>query len=864
MEFRRKKKENTDITLSDGIVMKQPLQMETSSWLRNCMVKSLLVFSVVFGCLGCFLSSLDVEYYVIPTAVILFAIALLFTTIYYRGWLMDAVYIVFLAIFFFLVQGLKVYINSGYYLIVNRVFETVENYFDLPGMQYYEIGADNEILAVSVIVIFVGIVMMVVTNVIISRTMNVWFLLVMTGAFWIVPLYFRLEPDALYAILMLTGYLAVWSIHSSGAYGMDRKHRDYQWKDKKGKKLRIWYVQDAETMLGTIGAFAGVILLLYGITAAIGDKDTFNIRYRQNQYKEQSEENVQEIATRGFSVFNRYDAVGGMSGGQLGGVASVSPDYQTDLIVRFAPYSYEPVYLKGYTGVDYVSSESRWQPYEIEESSASFSDFVGDKISISEEQKAQENYTFGDDCEAQVLQNQELADGSGAVAKIQILNMGAYDEYPYIPYYTPAYSSVSESQMCGEESNQLVEVKIDDTEDQSGSLNTFKVRFGNAEIQYGNLNIITGTLEKGQWTDYEYYPLLKKSSYLAETDLTGTVDAFEQAQQQAESAYLNVPEECYEAVAKASAEAGIEADDSQEEIIQKVKDYFESEFLYTTRPGRTPGDMDFITHFLEKKKGYCAHFATAATMIYRYNGIPARYVEGYVITYEDIMNSELADECNYDDFYQGESLLGETGVVEVQVTDARAHAWVEVFDSEFGWICEEVTTAAVDPDEELESFWDIFADGGNSDEESGVGEFNLETMDLDLDDIQGIWIGLIIVLGLLGVFYCGRKGYHSWKQYQSWHTENGNENVVAYYHIISERLRKKDSGYAQCPTYRKQIAYMAKHCETWNWDTENLTELLETACYSKDGISEFDCKRVMLELADIEKKVKKWKHSKKL
>lgn len=860
MGFKRKKKPNIEITLSDGVVMKQPLQMETSSWLRNCMVKSLLVFSVIFGCLGCFLSSFDVEFYVIPTAAILFGMALLFTTIYYRGWLMDAVYVVFLVIFFFLVQGLQVYINSGYYLIINRIFETVEFYFDLPGMQYYEIAAANEVLAASVIVIFIGTVMMIVANVIISRTMNVWFLLVMTGLFWIVPMYFRLEPDALYVILMLAGYLAVWAIHSSGAYGMDRKHRDYKWKDKKGKKLRIWYVQDAATMLETIGVFAAVVLLLYGITSVAGDKDTFNLRYRQNPQKEESEEMVQQIATRGFSVFNRYDATGGISGGQLGGVASVSPDYQTDLVVRFTPYSYEPVYLKGFVGVDYVSAESRWLTYEEKEDNPYYSALTKEENTLSQEER--ELLAYGEVVETSVLRFQHQFSAkndlyAGSEGRMLIHNVGANENYPYAPYYT--FSSIDRNDYIPSDYQ-------DDTVFYRYLLSD--ANWGSDTLEEGALNIVNGKITRNEWADYVYYPIIEseKKTYGVPSTM---VDIEKTVKLQAETFYLDVPEECYDAVTKASEEAGIVEGDSQEVIIQKVKDYFEEEFSYTTRPGRTPRGEDFVTWFLEKKKGYCAHFATAATMIYRYNGIPARYVEGYVITYEDVMNGELLDDFDYDDYYSGDSELGETGVVEVAVTDARAHAWVEVYQikeeyADVGfWTCEEVTTAAVEPEEETENFWDIFGNGNNNEEEmTDDTPFYLNTMNLDLDDIQGIWIGLIIVLVLLILFYGGRKGYQSYREYQSWHTENGNENVIAYYHIISKRLRKKSPAYAQCPTYQKQLGFMAEHLEGWNWDIETLAELLETANYSKNGISDFDCKRVMLELADIEKKVKKWKDSK--
>lgn len=830
MGFFHKKKQNTDIVLSDGIVMKQPLQMETSSWLRNCMVKSLLVFSVVFGSIGCFLSSFEMDYYIILTAGILFAMALLFTTIYYRGWIMDVVYIVFLFIFFFAVQAFWTYINSGYYLLINRVLSTVEDYFELPGMQYYEIAAKNEVLAVSVVVIFIGTVMMIVANVIISRTMNVWFLLIMTGLLWILPMYFRLEADAFYVILMLTGYIAVWSIRSSGAYGMDRKHRDYKWKDKRGKQLRIWYVQDAATMLEGMGIFAVAVLLLYGLASMIGQKDTFSIRYRQNPYKEESEVLAQELTSKGFSIFNRYEAVGGVAKGQLGGVGSVRPDYQTDLIVTFAPYSYEPVYLKAYTGIDYVSGDFTWRTNELP---------LMDNDLIIEDTPYGDVKSPGSDYEAGLCKASER----GARGSMWIQNTGADVDSPYAPYHTPALDMAA-----------LASSVMKTTEDEDDS---------DLGVMYTDLSIITGGIAQNETMSYTFYPPVNEAELRRKAETLSEEEEQERLAhlQQAEEWYLNVPEECYAAVAEASQAAGIRPGDTQEEIVQKVKDYFEAEFQYTTRPGRSPRSEDFVTHFLREKKGYCTYFATAAAMLYRYNGIPTRYIEGYVITYEDIMMSDLNEELDYKDFYQGFSPLGETGVVEVEVTDARAHAWVEVFDPYLGWMPEEVTTAAVAPDEDLESFWDIFGDDPSGNEEGELGDgFNLGNMDWNLDDIRGIWIGLLAVLCLLGLFTAGRKGYRNWKLYQSWHTESMNENVLAYYHIISERLRGKDSAYAQCPTYQRQLQYIAVHCEEWNWDAGYMAKLLERACYSRNGISDFDCRRLMIELTDIEKKVKKWKH----
>ncbi|MFR3423102.1 MAG: transglutaminase-like domain-containing protein [Lachnospiraceae bacterium] len=44
---------------------------------------------------------------------------------------------------------------------------------------------------------------------------------------------------------------------------------------------------------------------------------------------------------------------------------------------------------------------------------------------------------------------------------------------------------------------------------------------------------------------------------------------------------------------------------------------------------------NFVTDFLmTEKKGYSVHYASAAVLMYRCFGIPARYVEGYLVTPE--------------------------------------------------------------------------------------------------------------------------------------------------------------------------------------------------------------------------------------
>ena len=77
---------------------------------------------------------------------------------------------------------------------------------------------------------------------------------------------------------------------------------------------------------------------------------------------------------------------------------------------------------------------------------------------------------------------------------------------------------------------------------------------------------------------------------------------------------------------------------------------------YSLQTGRMPfGEGDFAIWFLEESEtGYCVHFATAAAVLLRAAGYPARYVSGYVVQTQRN--------------------------VRKIVTENLAHAWVEYID----------------------------------------------------------------------------------------------------------------------------------------------------------------------------------------
>ena len=96
---------------------------------------------------------------------------------------------------------------------------------------------------------------------------------------------------------------------------------------------------------------------------------------------------------------------------------------------------------------------------------------------------------------------------------------------------------------------------------------------------------------------------------------------------------------------------------------------------YSLESGKKPFGTDFAQWFLtENHKGSCTHFASAAVLLCRSRGIPARYCEGFIIKSDDIKSYTPSD-----------------GYVTVSVPDSRAHAWAEVYVDGFGWIIFEAT-----------------------------------------------------------------------------------------------------------------------------------------------------------------------------
>lgn len=180
---------------------------------------------------------------------------------------------------------------------------------------------------------------------------------------------------------------------------------------------------------------------------------------------------------------------------------------------------------------------------------------------------------------------------------------------------------------------------------------------------------------------------------------------------------------------------------------------FLKDYPYTLKPGKLDMNKDFVEDFMfDKKRGYCTYFASAATLMFRKMGIPARYVEGYLIT-EDMMQ-------------QGNIGKSQT-LKKIDVPNKQSHAWVEIYLPQFGWIPIEVTTGFGDSEnningmsqkETVQSQQETTANAQNEttaeemqSEKSNTGDQKTQQGDGYLD-VKSMVIMLIVLITPLGSY----------------------------------------------------------------------------------------------------------------
>ena len=168
---------------------------------------------------------------------------------------------------------------------------------------------------------------------------------------------------------------------------------------------------------------------------------------------------------------------------------------------------------------------------------------------------------------------------------------------------------------------------------------------GSYEVNYFSWNGVSGPVLPSKYKSYE----AQYEEYVRNT-------------------YLTVDDETRAFMQEIIAQNGFDA--SNPAVINSVVKYIKNAAVYNLKyDSDLDNESNVVIAFLsEYKEGVCRHYASAATLLFRSLGIPARYTEGFL----------------------GEVMAGST----TAVTADKGHAWVEIYISGIGWVNLEVTGSA--------------------------------------------------------------------------------------------------------------------------------------------------------------------------
>lgn len=229
---------------------------------------------------------------------------------------------------------------------------------------------------------------------------------------------------------------------------------------------------------------------------------------------------------------------------------------------------------------------------------------------------------------------------------------------------------------------------------------------------------------------------------------------------------------------KALADSIIGESSTVMDAVSKIIAYFQNNFEYSLSPGGEE-DQDLLKYFLfQNKKGYCTYFAFGMTVLCRSLGIPSRVAVGF-------SPNPGRQMLNY---YM---LLG-----------SDAHAWVEIYFEDYGWISFDPTPtlnlSALDSEAQMgsqENMQDFLADIMQLEQEQPPTEDLMQEDEnvmaqIEMSFQRKILFILLIVLYLMVFYIIATAGVQLYRKQLPFRTGDNRRSILRAYTYMMLSLRR--------------------------------------------------------------------------
>ncbi|MBP1754000.1 MAG: hypothetical protein H6Q59_398 [Firmicutes bacterium] len=546
-----------------------------------------------------------------------------------------------------------------------------------------------------------------------------------------------------------------------------------------------------------------------------------------------------------IQLFTRKVSSTGLNGGELGRIGQVQYENVRHLTI-IAPLQSidEGIYLKGYVGSIYTGD--RWEAHsqEMQKEYEKLSQRLPQKLfpPVNQMELFLEHFVIDEEIGTETNASSGWYEYSLDQGRMKIEYRGANNKFLYAPYFTD-YSVLKDIMY----EQDLYAAPI--------------LRKDNYEYQYFyNVSLLDSPTfyEKllDRLSDYtEYEKLYRDYVYRIYTQLP-------------EEGLLNIKRDF-------SPERVKTKTGSITEKIEYIKEYLDRNTQYSLTPGKLPDGEDFVEYFVyQNKVGYCAHYASAATLMLRSLGVPARYVEGYAVGAESIYrNSGSQETTRYTNLGKKSTIVTQS---EVNVMDYNAHAWVEVYFDNCGWIPVEFTPGSTvnynnSVVADMEEFSDNIEDGNikKGQEETNTIPTPVPTIPIPeqpvnlpadglnqastaSDNNLADTLYLLAILTALLLFTVGLLFYRIRKNKQARYSSDLNRRVIFLYREIEIMFHAVRWLPGKAALLEESEAYVKEQvADDEKEDFTQLMEIVRKARFSRDCISSQELAMVQIYWEDM-------------
>ena len=815
----------------DGIIMDDTIMMIEEKQSGFPVTTRIFQFLVIaFGSWGG--SSMLVECAALPCNMLYVNGAILIFTVLFYLLCLHPYYGLVKLFFGALVYGLFFYsrlprLLNGFYVIENLVLKRISVYYGTQSLRYvadYSTAkADTTLLIIMILFLTTALLSVAVVCNRINGTVTLLQLLPIIACFVL-----GLIPSERYMISVMISILYLLRSGNNDNHNADRQQK------------KLWHRVSSRSAIW----FSMLSLLLFFLMKLFITKNDYDSMTVIKEVKSGIQTAMNDFSLEEFSrklseieLFTRKVSSTGLNGGELGKTGQVQYENVRHLTITAPIQSIEEgIYLKGYVGSVYTGD--RWEAHseEMQKEYEKLLPRLPQKLFPPVNQMSIFLKHFIIDKEVPAQASSGWYEYSLNRGSMKIEYRGANSRFLYAPYFTD-YSVMKDI---------LFEQDL---------YASPAIRKNNYEYQYFyNVSLLE--------TPEFYEKLLDK--------LSDYTDYEKLYRQYVHWVYTQLPAEGLTNIKRDFSPERVKTKTgSITEKIDYIKKYLEQNTQYSLTPGRLPEGEDFVEYFLyQNKVGYCAHYASAATLMLRRLGIPARYVEGYAVGKESIYrNSGSQETTRYTNLGKKSTMVTQS---EINIMDYNAHAWVEVYFDNCGWVPVEFTPGStVDYNNsvvaDMEEFSSNIEDGNikkaleNNDaiptpvpnlpipQQQGNLPLENGTQDksnsgADRAELLYLWVVLGLPVLILGFLLL----YRIRKNNQERHTKNLNHRAIFLFKEIEKMLRAcrglpdKRALLEESETYVKEhFEYIDREC------LEEMMEIVRKARFSREEITDQELGKVL-------------------